>query len=422
MKRLLNILAFVAVLSASFACEEVNVNPTAEFKDKILTLQAAQSVEVVVNLDQPAVAAVSIPVEITCESEAYQVSDQSFDFAEGGSSASITVTDAGLPAGESITLKLLSVEGIQIGTNFTCVITKAAPKTLVYNFGSASVDLVAGGTAKVTLSLTESGANFVAAVDMNIPVVLEGEGKDWIGFEEGVTGFTVKQGQNTAVLQLIAVADFTEEKTVTLTLGDYQNATLVAGETGSVSVKLCNALSAADLVGTWTYNQTYAVEEIMLWFEEGGDDTSLLPLNNEGFTLTFAEDENGNVTLTPGTTGDFAKFFRAASLTLTEPVNLTSYGENTGAYTALDLNMFLAEAVSAEAPFNYTFFELSSANRAFSAETETLGAAVIALRLTEDGDLELSFKDYDQPPFGEIWWDGFEPDMFGFCSVFTKAE
>ena len=91
-----------------------------------------------------------------------------------------------------------------------------------------------------------------------------------------------------------------------------------------------------------------------------------------------------------------------------------------GTYTSDENQMFVAEVDTPRQQI--TYFKLSQVNRAFSADTETLGAGTIAMRMRNDGKLEIYIKDCDQPPFGEIWWDGFEPDMFSFASTFTKVE
>ncbi|MBQ5528355.1 MAG: hypothetical protein IIU05_04825, partial [Bacteroidales bacterium] len=174
------------------------------------------------------------------------------------------------------------------------------------------------------------------------------------------------------------------------------------------------------LAGTWKFAEVFDLEEIELWFEEGEDDPSLLPVNNENFTLTFTEDvETGEVTLTPGGTGDFANYFREAKVTLTNPMNCSTKAVILGDYTTYECNMFEAEVLEG-APFVYTYYALSNANRAFSAKTEALGTGVICVRLDEAGDLILQIRDYDTPPFGESWWDGYDADMFSFCSRFTK--
>ena len=70
-----------------------------------------------------------------------------------------------------------------------------------------------------------------------------------------------------------------------------------------------------------------------------------------------------------------------------------------------------------------TYFGLNTVNRSFSATEVKEGASTIAMRINEDGNLELHLRDYDTPPFMENWWnDNFDSDMFGFCYIFERAE
>ncbi len=125
------------------------------------------------------------------------------------------------------------------------------------------------------------------------------------------------------------------------------------------------------------------------------------------------------MTVTPGGNGDFSNFFRKATVSLSKPKNITPNPVILGKYTTYELNMFY-ENTNNIYQVN-TYYELSSANRAFSSSKETLGKAVVVFSVTDDG-LNVEFRDYDKPPFGETWWDNddFQPEMFGFASLFTK--
>ena len=82
--------------------------------------------------------------------------------------------------------------------------------------------------------------------------------------------------------------------------------------------------------------------------------------------------------------------------------------------------MFMAEA-GYQAHTNI-YYELQTANRAFSKTKETLGKAVIVFTIMDEG-LVVEFRDYDKPPFGENWaddWSKFDADMFSFASLFVK--
>ena len=67
MKRLINILAFIALISVSFSCTPEEAKPIAEFKEKILNLHATQSVDVTVELDKAAVEPISIAISLDGE-------------------------------------------------------------------------------------------------------------------------------------------------------------------------------------------------------------------------------------------------------------------------------------------------------------------------------------------------------------------
>ena len=71
-----------------------------------------------------------------------------------------------------------------------------------------------------------------------------------------------------------------------------------------------------------------------------------------------------------------------------------------------------------------TYYTLETANLAFSSDTETLGSATVVFRITPDGDLCTEFREYaNADEFGAMWWeDGtkFDPEMFGFASLFKK--
>ena len=85
--------------------------------------------------------------------------------------------------------------------------------------------------------------------------------------------------------------------------------------------------------------------------------------------------------------------------------------------------MFEAEETGAKSQV-WTYYKID-ANRAFSKTQKAVSNSVIAFRLTEQGGLDMQFRDYDTPPFGTVyWWDpqSFDADMFGFASLFKKAE
>ena len=106
---------------------------------------------------------------------------------------------------------------------------------------------------------------------------------------------------------------------------------------------------------------------------------------------------------------------------MSEPINIAAHGIVIGDYTVLENNGF-ASAAGYVYQFN-TYYELSNANRAFSSTKESLNKATIVLSLSDYG-LTMEFRDYDEPPFAGFWWEegDFDPEIFGFASLFIKEE
>lgn len=434
MKRILT-LALAALALAAVSCQKQAAElPKAEFETNLYQVPTLGSVDLVVKLDKAATQALEIPVTLggsAAKGSEYSVSAEKVSIAAGASSGSVKVTDLGLPADKTITLTLGAGNGYTLGTRYLATVTPEPLEVLVYSFKAAKADLVESATITLTLTGETSGASFKAPADLVVPVKVTGADAEAVTLS--APAFTIPQGQNSASLTLTPnpdkVADLTSDARVKVEI-DRTSAsrTYIPGDIEAVTVKLHSGLQVpARLAGTWEFDRVYDLEEMEEWFIIMEDDPDELPTHNEGFTLTFTEDEEtGEVTLTPGTTGDLVNYFRTAIVTLTAPKNLAkgeTGGKVLGQYTASELNMFMAEDPGYEEAVIWTFYKLSSVNRSFDNSSESLGEAVISFRLTEEGDLEMCLRDYDEPPFGIMWWDeNFDPEMFGFASLFTKAE
>lgn len=435
MKRVLAIVALFATLSVMIGCKPKEESPTIEFQDKISTVLSGSSVEVTVNLDKPAPAALAIPVEFTSDAVKgvdYSVSAEVFNFALGTTSSSITITDNGMKGNTAITIKLLAAEGVKIGTNFTAVVTKDAEEALIYSFNATKAELIE--SSKITLTITgqKSGAKFMAAEDLVIPFTLEGDAADFI--ESDVENFVIKKGGNSASVTFKPSENVAEApgESVLVKVDNSGNDKLIPGDNAYVRFKVHSELQTpSKLLGTWTFSEIYDYEVIYLFADEDGYDADTFPLENEGFTLTFTEDEEtGAIKVTPSGDGAFNWFFRESTITMSEAMSIGADGEQLGKYTSEEANLYMFDA--GVDPEVFTHYSLDPANRSFDATKETLGKATIAIALSEDGtSFNLLFKDYDLPPFldvedASIWYDGdienFDSDLLGFGCRFEKAE
>ena len=431
MKRILTLALAALALAVSCQKQQDAATPKAEFATNLYTVPTLGTVDLVVKLDKAAPAALSIPVSFggtAVKGTDFSVSAESVAVAAGATSGQITVTDLGLAQDKTITATLGAGSGYALGTKYLATVTPAPLEVLIYSFKEAKTELVESATVTITITGQTSGASYKATEDLNIPVKVTGDNADAVVLS--ADHFTVAKGQNQATLTLTPDPEKTEELSSDVKVKvevDRASAsrTLIPGDNEFETVKVHSGIQVPSrLVGVWEFNRVYALEEVEEWFFLEDDDPDELPTHNQGFTLTFTEDEEtGVVTLTPGTAGDFQAFFRTCTVTLTTPKNYTAEGELMGQYTVKELNMFMGyDPEGYEEPVIFTYYKLSSANRLFDKTTQQLGESVIAFRLNEEGGLEMMFRDYDTPPFGLNWWsdEKFDPDMFGFASLFTK--
>ena len=274
---------------------------------------------------------------------------------------------------------------------------------------------------KLELSGVDSGADWVASSDMEIPFTVTPAAGDDLTFEDDA--LVVKKGENVATLVVNAGEIEGDPKEFVIAVDEAKaGARFNKGTNGTITLNVMGAMKLSKLVGTWEFAETLDLEELELWFMEMEDDPELLPTHNEGFKFTISE-KDGVYTLTPSAEGDWAKYFKECQIDYCAPIedNMCSDGTITGPYTTLENQMFVAESEGTE-DLPYTYFSLSSAYRNFDGDASAVGTGAIAITNDADGNLIILIKDYDQPPFGEMWWDpGYDPDMFSFASRFVKA-
>ena len=432
MKKILSFIAAGLVIAVACTKEEL---PKAEFETNLYKVLSQSPVDVVVKMDKAAPAALSIPLSFggsAVKGTDYTVSAESVSIEAGATSGFVTITDTGLTDDKTITLSIAGGQTYQVGTKYLTTVTLDSQESLIYSFKASKADLIESVIVTISLTGEKSGAKFKASADLDIPIKLEGDGSAYV---VDPVKFTVPKGQNSASVTLTpdpakkeALAALTADPSLTLSVNrTAASRTFLPGDIESMKVRVhCGLQLPSRLVGTWTFQKIFAQDEVEFFFEEGGDDISLLPLNNQGFTLSFTEnEETGVVTLTPGGTGDFLNFFRTATVSLATPINYTAEGVPQGNYTVSELNMFIGadETDGYDSPAVFTYYKLSQANRAFDKNKVNLGEAVIAFRLNDSGKLEMMLRDYNTPPFGEMWWDpgSFDPDLFGFASLFAIA-
>ena len=411
-------MAILTLALFSVACSE-DGKITVEFEKTLYTVHGGGSVDIAVNVSEPAASDISIGLLFSGSASAdkYAASFDTVTIPAGETTGTVTISDIRISQEEQIVVGIVSCpSGYTPGAKSVTIVTVDAEELLVCSFATTSDNAIGSYRARIDVSGAVSGKDLSLNEDVVIPLSASGAAASYLNFG-GEPHALLKAGDKVAIAEFSLNPGFEEGAEVKLSIKEGEDRILI-GNNETITLKLYGAEIPEALLGTWTFDHVFDIEEVEEFFGEMEDDITLLPTHNEGFTLTFEKDNAGIITVTPNDKGDFAKFFRTATVTPTEPINYSSEGTVTGMNTVSEINMFMAME---DYDFHTcSYYKLSEANRAFSSEVETLGEAVVIFTLVEGG-LQVEFRDYDTTPFGEMWWDPeFDPDMFGFASLFVK--
>ena len=411
-------MAILTLALFSVACSE-DGKITVEFEKTLYTVHGGGSVDIAVNVSEPAASDISIGLLFSGSASAdkYAASFDTVTIPAGETTGTVTISDIRISQEEQIVVGIVSCpSGYTPGAKSVTIVTVDAEELLVCSFATTSDNAIGSYRARIDVSGAVSGKDLSLNEDVVIPLSASGAAASYLNFG-GEPHALLKAGDKVAIAEFSLNPGFEEGAEVKLSIKEGEDRILI-GNNETITLKLYGAEIPEALLGTWTFDHVFDIEEVEEFFSEMEDDITLLPTHNEGFTLTFEKDDAGIITVIPNDKGDFAKFFRTATVTPTEPINYSSEGEVTGMNTVSEINMFMASEDYDVHTCSY--YRLSEANRAFSSEVETLGEAVVIFTLVEGG-LQVEFRDYDTPPFGEMWWDpDFDADMFGFASLFVK--
>ena len=412
-------MAILTLALFSVACSE-DGKITVEFEKTLYTVHGGGSVDIAVNVSEPAASDISIGLLFSGSASAdkYAASFDTVTIPAGETTGTVTISDIRISQEEQIVVGIVSCpSGYTPGAKSVTIVTVDAEELLVCSFATTSDNAIGSYRARIDVSGAVSGKDLSLNEDVVIPLSASGAAASYLNFG-GEPHALLKAGDKVAIAEFSLNPGFEEGAEVKLSIKEGEDRILI-GNNETITLKLYGAEIPEALLGTWTFDHVFDIEEVEEFFSEMEDDITLLPTHNEGFTLTFEKDDAGIITVIPNDKGDFAKFFRTATVTPTEPINYSSEGEVTGMNTVSEINMFMA--MEDYGVHTCSYYKLSEANRAFSSEVETLGEAVVIFTLVEGG-LQVEFRDYDTPPFGEMWWEpaNFDPDMFGFASLFVK--
>lgn len=428
-KRILTFVAAAAAAVTISSCQKDD-KPTVEFEKSLYTAYAKRSVDVKVILSEPATENVSVRINSSGANAGtdFELTGVPVTIKAGETSGTFSVKNLNLTQASPLNLGIECPSGYDLGTKFVTIVAPDPEETLVYSFELTKADVLGSYVAKIKVTGVTSGDKLSLSDDVIIPLKITGEAAPYVVFDPATKATdktysgphaVLKAGKSAATFKFSLKDGFKDGDKVGVTVDMDAAVRFIPGDNESAEYTLYSANIPEAILGTWSFSKVFAVDELIGWFELEEDNPSLLPLNNEGFTLTFTKDESGVVTVTPNDKGDFASFFREATMIPTKPIHYSSEGKPMGKNAVSECTMFMA--YDGYEVHTNAYYLLSAANRAFSKDNEAIGEAVVVFTIV-DGDLTVEFRDYDKPPFGIKWWkdEKFDPDMFGFASLFTK--
>lgn len=415
----------MAVLLIPACTSSEDEKATVEFSQILYSMYSKGQIDVYARISEPTKTDVTIPLSFNgtaVKGTDYTTSAEKIIIHSGETKGYITITDKNMNDEKQLIIDLIAPDGYELGIKRTAGIAVSDEESLIYSFKHKEGNLLESYSVEIELLGSISGKYFKATEDINVPLIISGDGIDNISSTNQTV--IIKAGSNIGRAK-IKIKDETEildkAQKVEITVDRNKNQRFLPGDVSSVKLNILGVQLPEKLLGTWKFDKIYDREELEMWFEEEEDDSALLPLKNKNFTLTFKKQKDGKVCLIPGK-GDFAQFFRECEISLTKPINTNSGAIILGSYTAEESNMFMQEA-GIEKEQN-TYYKLSKANRKFRNDKEELGEAVVVFTLMSKDEMSVQFRDYDKPPFGINWWNDtkFDADMFSFASLFKKQK
>ena len=424
-------LTFVAAAAAAVtisSCQKDD-KPTVEFEKSLYTVYAKRSVDINVILSEPA--AENVSVQITTAGAVtgtdFEITGNPVTIKAGETTGTFSVKNLNLTDANPLNLGIECPSGYSLGAKFVTIVTPDPEETLVYSFQTTKADVLGSYVANIKVTGVTSGDKISLGEDVIIPLKITGDAAQYVVFDSETKAVdktpgphaVLKAGKSTATFRFSLKDGFKDGDKIGVTVDTDEAVRFIPGDNESAEYTLYSVKVPDAILGTWAFSKVFAKDEVDYFFEEMEDDPTLLPLKNEGFTLTFSKDESGVVTVTPNDKGDFANYFREATVTPTEPKNYSTDGTVIGKNTVSECTMFMGS--DGYKVHTNMYYLLSPANRAFSKTEEKIGESVIVFTII-DGNLIVEFRDYDKPPFGENWWSDnkFDADMFSFASLFVK--
>lgn len=408
MKRILSMLACAALVVCS--CQK-DPKPELSFETGNYVMGADEALTVkVVTTQAPAT---DLTVEFTAAGSAvkgsdYELSAEAFTIKAGETVGEITVTPLNnLGANLTVNLTLTLPVGYEAGNFTSTLIAMGAKEKIAYSFAKAQTKLV--GEVDIVLNLVgeTSGANFVAGGELTLPFVIDqtstAAAADY-EVKDGATAFVFAKGEKSAKITLVSKLESVptdDAKNIVIKLDEaaiaaaYGERFTQNGVNKSIKAVMTSKLMFWELEGKWAYASSPLVDDasvdkmmLEMMLEESGEDLTTYPTGSSNDILEFKVKEEKTM-LIPAGNGSVLNYFKECEVSGFTPGKYQWYYYNdSGSLDDLGREYDIVEV------------NLSKANTAYSATTNTEEEAKIYLNLSEDGNtLNVFITEYTPTDF-----------------------
>lgn len=394
MKKLAFALSLLLVIFVGCSKDD-DTQPTLTFEKASYPLTKG-SVEVKLNVSDidlnSLTTPVSIPVQIggtAVKGEDYTLSAEKFVLGGSEESKSIIVTAKdNYDEAKTITLTLANVPGYSLGNTPMTTINLGKKDLIMYSFTKRTALMSGGVTVSFDLYNSADGSAYVAEEEISIPIVVdETESTAVLGEQfsfDGDAKVVIPVGKSSGNVKLKYIAPVVQDKDIVVLKADLDGKKgFVKGQYVDCKISILGDY-ADKIIGDWVMNELVTDKENMdaTW---GG---SVTFTKENGFPEFNAEDKlsiGDN-----GLTTEFKSTFK------------NYFGEQSGITIGeeLELRKSLFEKITLQ------LLELTNINRFFSAsETSEDDKAIIGVRITEEGLLDVYILDYYSKSFAPEFID-----------------
>ena len=259
-------MAIMSLAFLSVACSKDD-KITVEFEKTLYSVHGGGSVDIAVNVSEPATSDISIGLLFSgsAASDKYATSFDSVTIPAGETTGTVTISDIKISQEEQIVVGIASCpSGYTIGAKSVTIVTVDAEELLICSFTSTTDNAIGSYRARIDVSGAVSGKDLSLNEDVVIPLTVSGAAASYLNFG-GEPHALLKAGDKVAFAEFSLNPGFEEGAEVKLGIKEGEDRILI-GNNDAMTLKLYGADIPEALLGTWTFDHVFALEEVEYFF------------------------------------------------------------------------------------------------------------------------------------------------------------